>query len=80
MNADNGVKLRYPDRWTAVPPEQGSDVLQYFLAPGGDVAAGVLVNPAGSETLESYAPQIRDAMLERIAEHQDHQRQSRSDG
>ena len=62
-NADNDFKLRYPDRWTAVPPEQGSDVLQYFLAPGGGVAAGILVSPAGNETLESYAPQIRAAML-----------------
>ena len=62
-NADNGLKLRYPDGWTAMPPDQGSDVLQYFFAPGRKVAAGILVSPAGGETLESAAPQIRDAVL-----------------
>jgi oligopeptide transport system substrate-binding protein len=63
VDADNGVTVHYPDRWLAVPPDQGSGVLQYFFAPGGSVAAGILVNPAGSESLESFAPQIRDAIL-----------------
>jgi oligopeptide transport system substrate-binding protein len=62
-DASSGLKLHYPDRWLAMPPEQGSSVLQYFLSPGGNVAAGVLVNPVGSETLESFAPQMRDAIL-----------------
>jgi oligopeptide transport system substrate-binding protein len=63
VNGDNGLTVRYPDRWMALPPDQGSDVLQYFFSPDGKVAAGVVVNPAGSEALESFAPQIRDAML-----------------
>jgi len=32
-DADSGLKVHYPDRWMAVPPDQGSDVLQYFFAP-----------------------------------------------
>ncbi len=62
-DADSGLKVHYLDRWKAVPPDQGSDVLQYFFSSDGTVAAGVLASPAGNETLESYAPQIRDALL-----------------
>jgi oligopeptide transport system substrate-binding protein len=62
-DADSGVKLRYPDRWLAVSADQGSGVLHYFYAPGGEVTAGILANPVGDESLESFAPQIRDAIL-----------------
>jgi oligopeptide transport system substrate-binding protein len=62
-DANSGLKIRYPDQWIAAPPGQGSDVLQYFFAPDGDVAAGILVNPSGGESLESLASQISDAIL-----------------
>jgi oligopeptide transport system substrate-binding protein len=62
-DVDSGLTVRYPDRWLAIPPDQGTSVLQYFFSPDGKVAAGVLVNSAASETLESFAPQIRDAIL-----------------
>ncbi len=63
VDGDNGVTVNYPDRWLAMPPDQGSSVLQYFFSPGGDVAAGIVVNPAGSDTLAVFAPKIRDAIL-----------------
>jgi oligopeptide transport system substrate-binding protein len=62
-DADSGLTVRYPDRWLAIPPKEGAGVQQYFFSPDGKVAAGVLVNPAGGESLESFAPQIRDAIL-----------------
>ncbi|HTP07027.1 MAG TPA: hypothetical protein VMP08_02160, partial [Anaerolineae bacterium] len=63
VNGDSGLTVHYPDRWLAMPPDQGSDILQYFFSPGGDVAAGVLVNPTGEDTLKSFGPKIRDAIL-----------------
>jgi oligopeptide transport system substrate-binding protein len=63
VNGDSGVTVNYPDRWLTVPPDQGSDILQYFVAPGNKVFAGLIANPAGSESLEAYAPQMRDAFL-----------------
>ena len=62
-NADNGLKVRYPDRWMAVPPDQDGGVLQYFFGPGGAIAAGVMINPAGGDSLESVASEVRDAIL-----------------
>lgn len=60
---DNGLKIRYPDRWTAMPPEQDSGLLQYFFSPGGAIIAGVMVNPAGNEELETLGGEVRDAIL-----------------
>jgi oligopeptide transport system substrate-binding protein len=63
VDNDNGVKVRYPDRWLAVPPDPGGGLLQYFVAPGNAVFAGLIADPAGSQTLDIYAPQMRDAIL-----------------
>jgi hypothetical protein len=60
---DNGLKIRYPDRWMAMPPEQDSGLLQYFFSPGGAIIAGVMVNPAGNEELETLGGEVRDAIL-----------------
>jgi oligopeptide transport system substrate-binding protein len=62
-DADNGLKLRYPDRWMALPPNPGSGVLQYFVGRGGNVVGGIIVSPAGNETLESFAAEIRDSIF-----------------
>src|SRR5512139_819667 len=62
-DAASSLKVRSPDRWMPVPPDQGSDVLQYFTSPGGSVTAGVIVNPAGGDSLKSVAGEIRGAVL-----------------
>ena len=62
-DAGSGLKVRYPDRWLAMPPDPNTGVLQYFFGPGGRVIAAVVVNPAEGDSLESVAGQIRDAYL-----------------
>jgi len=62
-NADYGLKLRYSTKWNAQPPDKGSDVLQYFFGPSGAVIAGLLVNPASGDSIESVAGEIHKAML-----------------
>jgi len=67
-NADYGLKLRYPSQWIAQPPDKGSDVLQYFFGPSGAVVAGLLVNPASGDSIESVAGEIHKAMLSDLKE------------
>ncbi|HSD82607.1 MAG TPA: ABC transporter substrate-binding protein [Anaerolineae bacterium] len=62
-DVDTGLKIRYPNRWMAMPPDQGSSILQYFFSPGGAVIAGVMANPAGNAELKTLGGEIRDAVL-----------------
>jgi oligopeptide transport system substrate-binding protein len=63
LNADYGIKLRYPTQWIANEPDQGSGVLQYFIGPSGAVVAGLMVNPANGDSVEASAGEIHQAML-----------------
>ena len=49
VDGDNGVTVRYPAGWMAVPPDPGSGLLQYFVAPGGAVFGALIADPAGSQ-------------------------------
>jgi oligopeptide transport system substrate-binding protein len=68
LNADYGIKQRYPDKWFANEPEKGSGVLQYFIGPSGAVVAGLMVNPANGDSVESSADEIHQAMLTGLEE------------
>ena len=63
FNADYGLRVPYPDRWMNLPPDPGTDVIQYFLDSSGNVTSGFLVNPSGGESLESVGAAVRDGML-----------------
>ncbi len=62
-NPEHDLKVRYPDRWFTAPPDPGSNIIQWFVGPGGKVIAGILSGSAGNDSLESTAGQIRDAVL-----------------
>lgn len=63
LNADYGIKLRYPAQWITNEPDKGSGVLQYFVGPSGAVVAGLMVNPANGDSVEASAAEIHKAML-----------------
>ncbi|HZY40787.1 MAG TPA: peptide ABC transporter substrate-binding protein, partial [Anaerolineae bacterium] len=63
LNADYGIKLRYPIRWIATEPDKGSGVLQYFVGPSGAVVAGLMVSPVNGDSVEASADEIHQAML-----------------
>ncbi len=63
LNADYGIKLRYPAQWITTEPDKGSGVLQYFIGPSEVVVAGLMVNPANGDSVESIAGDIHKALL-----------------
>ena len=62
-NPEIGVAVRYPDRWFTAPPDPGSSVVQWFVAPGAEVVTGLITGAAGNDSLESISGQVRDAVL-----------------
>jgi oligopeptide transport system substrate-binding protein len=63
VNADYGLRVPHPDSWITIPPDQGSDVLQYFVGSGGSINSGIFTSPSGSDTVEDVGSAIRDGML-----------------
>jgi oligopeptide transport system substrate-binding protein len=64
LNADYGIKLRYSSKWMTEEPAKDSGVLKYFIGPTGAVVAGLMVNPANGDSVESVASEIHKAMLD----------------
>ena len=67
-NPELGLKVRYPDQWVTAPPDQGSSIVQWFVAPGAKVVAGLLSGTAGNESLKSIGGKTRDALLNGLAD------------
>lgn len=62
-NPKYGLKVQYPAQWFTTPPDQGSNVVRWFVAPRAEVVAGLLTGAAGNDPLEKSAGDIRDAVL-----------------
>ena len=63
VNPDYGITLKYPSGWQAVPPDQGSDVLTWFINSDGSVQAMLLTGAqAPDQSLEDLAAEIRDSL------------------
>lgn len=62
-NPDYGITLKYPSGWQAIPPDQGSDVLTWFVNADGSVQAMLLTGTqAPDQSLEALATEIRDSL------------------
>ena len=63
VNPDYGITLKYPSGWQAIPPDQGSDVLTWFVNANGSVQAMLLTGTqAPDQSLEDLAVEIRDSL------------------
>jgi oligopeptide transport system substrate-binding protein len=66
-NNDLGVSLRYPNRWITAPPDQGSDILTYFLSPDGAITALLFSGPMGdTQSLQAVADEIRGGLTQSL--------------
>jgi hypothetical protein len=66
-NNDLGVSLRYPNRWITAPPDQGSDILTYFLSPDGAITALLFSGPMGdTQSLQAVAAEIRGGLTQSL--------------
>lgn len=62
-NPDYGISLKYPSGWQAIPPDQGSDVLTWFVNADGSVQAMLLTGTqAPDQSLEALTTEIRDSL------------------
>ncbi|MBP7687081.1 MAG: peptide ABC transporter substrate-binding protein [Thermoflexales bacterium] len=62
-NPDYGLTLKYPTGWQAIPPDQGSDVLTWFVNSDGSVQVMALTGTqAPDQSLEDLAAEIRDSL------------------
>jgi oligopeptide transport system substrate-binding protein len=63
VNPDYGITLKYPGGWQTVPPDQGSDVLTWFVNSDGSVQAMLLTGAqAPDQSLEALATETRDSL------------------
>lgn len=63
VNPDYGITVKYPSGWRTVPPDQGSDVLTWFINSDGSVQAMLLTGTqAPDQSLEDLAAEIRDSL------------------
>ncbi len=63
VNPDYGITVKYPNGWRTAPPDQGSDVLTWFVNTDGSVQAMLLTGPqTPDQSLEALASETRDGL------------------